>query len=77
MRVTILRCFPDGTEQYVEEDIELPAPLPPPPPPIEARLADILREMAALLAQGASPQQVAQRLSERAQQLSPKTETQR
>jgi hypothetical protein len=77
MRVTVLRCFPDGREQYVEEDIQLPTPLPPPPLSLEARLAAILQEMATLLAQGASPQQVAQRLSERAQQLSPTTGAQR
>jgi hypothetical protein len=73
-RVTILRCYPDGREEYVEEDMELPPPPSPPPPPLEARLAAVLQEMATLLAQGAPPQQIAQRLSERAQQLSPTTE---
>jgi hypothetical protein len=76
-RVTVLRCYPDGRQEYAEEELELPPPPPPPPPPLEVRLAAILQEMATLLAQGASPQQVAQRLSERAQQLSPKTEAQR
>jgi hypothetical protein len=70
-RVTILRCYPDGREEYVEEDMTLPPPPSPPPPPLEVRLAAILQEMATLLAQGAPPQQLAQRLSERAQQLSP------
>jgi hypothetical protein len=76
-RVTILRCYPDGREEYVEEDMELPPPPSPPPPPLEARLAAILQEVATLLAQGASPQQVARHLSERAQQLSPTTGAQR
>jgi ABC-type glycerol-3-phosphate transport system substrate-binding protein len=69
-RVIILRCYPDGQQEYVEEDVALPPPPPPPPPPLEVRLAAILQEMAVLLAQGATPQQVAQRLAERAQQLS-------
>jgi hypothetical protein len=40
------------------------------------RLAAILQEMATLLAQGAAPQQVAQRLSEQAKQLSPRVQAQ-
>ena len=70
-RVVILRCYPDGREEYVEEDMELPPPPSPPPPPLEERLAAILHEMATLLAQGAPPQQIAQRLSQRAQELLP------
>jgi alkanesulfonate monooxygenase SsuD/methylene tetrahydromethanopterin reductase-like flavin-dependent oxidoreductase (luciferase family) len=75
-RVTVLRCYPDGRQEYVVEDMELPPPPPPPPPPLEVRLAAILQEMASLLAQGASPQQLAQHLSEQAQQLLPTTKTQ-
>ena len=71
-RVTVLRCYPDGRQEYVEEDVELPPPPPPPLPPLEVRLAAILQEMATLLAQGVPPQQIAQRLSQRAQELSPK-----
>jgi len=76
LRITVLRCYPDGRAEYLEEDAVLPPPPPPPPPPLEERLAAILQEMATLLAQGASPQQVAQRLSERAQQLSPQAQAQ-
>ena len=75
-RVTAIRCYPDGRQEYVEEELELPPPPPPPPPPLEARLAAILQEMATLLARGASPQQVAQRLSEQAKQLLPRTDVQ-
>jgi len=71
-RVTVLRCYPDGRQEYAEEELELPPPPPPPLPPLEVRLAAILQEMATLLAQGVPPQQIAQRLSQRAQELSPK-----
>lgn len=71
-RVTVLRCYPDGRQEYAEEELELPPPPPPPLPPLEVRLAAILQEMATLLAQGVPPQEIAQRLSQRAQELSPK-----
>lgn len=68
-KVTVHKVYPDGSEEYVEEEVELPPPPPPPPPTVEERVAAILRELAQALQQGVSPTDLAALLDAKAQEF--------